>query len=78
MTVVSLTEKQKEVDQEMVDHLQQALELAKSGEITDLVLGYTQPNLEFFTIVSYRRYLQTLGLAEQLKMDVLAQGDQGE
>lgn len=71
MTILSLADKQAEINQEMIAHLEDTLALAREGKILDLVLGYNNTDNEFFTVSSYVRFIAAVGLAEMLKQDVV-------
>lgn len=72
---LSLVDKRAEIDQEIIDHLEATLALAREGKIRDLIIGYTQTNLEFFTISSYTNFVTVVGLANILQHDLLHGGD---
>jgi hypothetical protein len=74
---ISLVEKRREIDHEVIDILEDALALAREGKIRDLVIGYTDDEQGFFTRCTYERFIAALGLAEMLKIDVANTADQG-
>lgn len=71
MTTLSLVDKKAESNQDIIDHLENTLVLAREGKIVNLIIGYTDNEHRFWTISSYTDFISAVGLAEMLKQDVI-------
>jgi hypothetical protein len=75
MSILSLVDKKREIDQGVIDVLERALADAREGKILDLVVAYSNTDLGFRTDASYVNYLSAVGLVTMLQRDIIDTGD---
>lgn len=69
--IISLADKKRELDKELIESLENLLQEAREGNIETLVYAYVDIKAEFFTGSTYNRPLVAMGLVAALQADVI-------